>query len=693
MLNNIHLSANDRSKVSSRFESAFNKLKQKSEVLNIDGEFGKFKTKIDSKNVGRVLFNIPMEDTTFEKCKINPIDSSWLNSSPELRKFAATGIQGWQTPKEALKERQLNYLTTMSQLQNSNESDERLLFGKAERNNSQRSSIPRATAGSDGMKLRTFFESSVERSTLHNIIQQRIEQNKDYLLPLNDDNLYTNDKGFSKLREKFQPNTSSYSQESTRQMKGLAEDTGAGSSNSIISYYLNRQAEKRKGEMKGSSVGPIENIVTSNTLHNTGTNFSSIGGSHISQSQLKSGNESKKGSPVLCKASKPRHCSSPGDKQKNVNKIRLLIETLQNKDSLKGINVMSILGYGNSGSRNTSNQKKSSPGISGSRVSSAVGNVKLTKASKENLQCLLSKPQTPSSALIKTPVNKKPIEFIADHGRGNKPPRGTSDSSKNRRSRDSNDFIKNTPHGHNTTTDATLRSASPQAEKNTTSSFYQGPSYQSQEAPNLAPLAGENLPTAEDFFRESASDENYEALTFYDVVQPSLMEKVKSLSEGVPTRETIGQFKALSKMIVTLVTKLKQKQDVYDDIREYVDLCQQQTFSLFENIFLNDSAKTIASRILKLERWTVVSLFNVVLNSSKYAEIVSEKIFASMVLIYKLNQYFWIWMHRIQDKHSLDWGIELSDQLLALSAESHGMKFFEKIHETTQALLDQINEL
>lgn len=95
--------------------------------------------------------------------------------------------------------------------------------------------------------------------------------------------------------------------------------------------------------------------------------------------------------------------------------------------------------------------------------------------------------------------------------------------------------------------------------------------------------------------------------------------------------------------------------------------------------------------MLKFERWAVLCLFNYIINLDKFDDSVGARIQELVKTIWKMNQMFWLWLHRLAARYGLLWSFPLNDTLRKLSDRLTNMKYFEKLHEVTQMLLDQIN--
>lgn len=60
----------------------------------------------------------------------------------------------------------------------------------------------------------------------------------------------------------------------------------------------------------------------------------------------------------------------------------------------------------------------------------------------------------------------------------------------------------------------------------------------------------------------------------------------------------------------------------------------------------------------------------------------------------ELNYLQMVWLHRIGTYAAIKWPYDSQTQFLELGVKDlKGMLFFEKIHEVTQQLLDDINEM
>lgn len=78
-----------------------------------------------------------------------------------------------------------------------------------------------------------------------------------------------------------------------------------------------------------------------------------------------------------------------------------------------------------------------------------------------------------------------------------------------------------------------------------------------------------------DTSREITSQDEVEADCFYQIASTA----------EVPTDHQMSHFRKVSEVIANIVSKFRSKKDVYDDIREYVDLCQMPTFNSFEVVY------------------------------------------------------------------------------------------------------------
>lgn len=99
------------------------------------------------------------------------------------------------------------------------------------------------------------------------------------------------------------------------------------------------------------------------------------------------------------------------------------------------------------------------------------------------------------------------------------------------------------------------------------------------------------------------------------------------------------------------------------------------------------------ARILKLERWAVLSAFNYE-TCSQPKKHTNRNLFTEMLVnLWRLNQLAWIWLDHISTVSGWCWNLQMNEMLLEISQNFKSMKFFEKVHEVTQNLLDDINEV
>lgn len=99
------------------------------------------------------------------------------------------------------------------------------------------------------------------------------------------------------------------------------------------------------------------------------------------------------------------------------------------------------------------------------------------------------------------------------------------------------------------------------------------------------------------------------------------------------------------------------------------------------------------SRILKLERWAVLALFNFEVSQIGNKQNSRHLLTFMLTEMWRANQLAWIWLHRIAAVAGSNWNLDLDETLQDLALKFKGMKFFEKVHEITQTLLDSINEV
>lgn len=199
---------------------------------------------------------------------------------------------------------------------------------------------------------------------------------------------------------------------------------------------------------------------------------------------------------------------------------------------------------------------------------------------------------------------------------------------------------------------------------------------------------GPEIPTS--FYEHNFShhqSEDSESTTYY------LLHTTNSSSMSVPSPAEMTPFLQVSSVLAKVIGKVRISKDVYEDIREYVDRCQSAVFNSFESFFINESAKALFSRVLKLERWAMIYLFNYTVNKQEYEsrKDLKKKFLDMLITLWRVNQLCWIWLQRVSVMYRFNWQFDLNESLNNLSSKLTNMCFFKKIHQVTQTLLDEIN--
>lgn len=70
-----------------------------------------------------------------------------------------------------------------------------------------------------------------------------------------------------------------------------------------------------------------------------------------------------------------------------------------------------------------------------------------------------------------------------------------------------------------------------------------------------------------------------------------------------------------------------------------------------------------------------------------------NQVSALMKTLWELNQMGRIWMNQIARYNNLEWCLPLSDNEILMSQRYQGDAFFDRFHDLTQKLLDQLNEV
>ena len=106
--------------------------------------------------------------------------------------------------------------------------------------------------------------------------------------------------------------------------------------------------------------------------------------------------------------------------------------------------------------------------------------------------------------------------------------------------------------------------------------------------------------------------------------------------------------------IYSIQKNLEKGNDVYDLIRLYADFAQEREFNYIEKIFIHKEARTLFSKILKIERWGVILLFYF-----KVAGIANQrlekKLFEMMREIWKSHNNLVNWIKCLNKEHSMKW--------------------------------------
>ena len=434
-------------------------------------------------------------------------------------------------------------------------------------------------------KLKSMYESSIDRANISQIVRQRLEQNRANLLIEEDDKDY-----IRRVKQAF----------SNREGTPLANNWEGGSGKGSP---LSNQ--KYTGCSAVSNF--IKGLVSSKSLSKDKKNPSKISerkasrnldfGNHANQGnnekQQKEVQEEEKRSispPSVQKncpkssnnaATKVNH-SSNKDKGKK-SKIKLFINTLQNKDNFKA-----LLNAGKSRPSATPHEALKKKFDQRSCVTEE--NQKLSRLAIVNqqkhfepsrLQNLALSPRTQTTSPNTRPVKK----FIETEGAadGRVQEKRTTSYKNNQKDHKSNrQSSKDGPNGiptkqkdstktqtapnshfeeimEKTLSNKTLKRRSIKGFGNNTSSIENS---QTLKRPSKG---------------EDQSSVDIEAATFYFILN-----EASDRGYTRPTDIQMSSFRVVTKVIGTVIGKLRSNQDYYDDLREYVDVCQVPVFSLFE---------------------------------------------------------------------------------------------------------------
>lgn len=236
---------------------------------------------------------------------------------------------------------------------------------------------------------------------------------------------------------------------------------------------------------------------------------------------------------------------------------------------------------------------------------------------------------------IRIPAGRKTVKWSSNLPKGNS---GYNSILKNRKNKISNKTIK-TSSDYNNLRMLKKRGSKQGSKKN--------PSVQNKKV--FSPLSHRTVP------KFSISKKPVNTSTNFDnYFKLSLKSKV------VTRKLKDSDFLLNSGNQVNIINKaMKDGIETYEKIRVYADLAQEYEFDILEEIFFDDDARRLCSRVLKLERWTIILVF--------YFEIVKKKIPKLLSLLKGMMENIWnnqgfliSWLKILVVKHSLDWDLENS---------------------------------
>lgn len=178
-----------------------------------------------------------------------------------------------------------------------------------------------------------------------------------------------------------------------------------------------------------------------------------------------------------------------------------------------------------------------------------------------------------------------------------------------------------------------------------------------------------------------------ESAVFYKLERESAARRFEH-----PPKSEIDSFRQVQALVLQVLRQLKAGRSGEELLGEYVEVCQQRVFELFEvnpdnqHLFQADAPRAAFARLLKLERWSMLLLFahRLVPEDSESAELQSLFVQALEVLVV-LHDLQRVWLHRIERASRKDWGVELQTPNQALLDRSlRDLNFFKHLAEQTR---------
>lgn len=100
-----------------------------------------------------------------------------------------------------------------------------------------------------------------------------------------------------------------------------------------------------------------------------------------------------------------------------------------------------------------------------------------------------------------------------------------------------------------------------------------------------------------------------------------------------------------------------QNTDVYEHVRVYADLAQELDFDQLASLMLDQKARALMARMLKLEHYAVVVLFYFKVTNIRTVNL-QERLIALLEKVWANYNIFLNWIKEINLALNLDWVIE-----------------------------------
>jgi hypothetical protein len=138
-------------------------------------------------------------------------------------------------------------------------------------------------------------------------------------------------------------------------------------------------------------------------------------------------------------------------------------------------------------------------------------------------------------------------------------------------------------------------------------------------------------------------------------------------------------LKSIKDHLAQIAIKFANREDVYELIREYLDLCQHPQILELENIFMDKRANELIAKVLKVERWILILLFCHNLNSSGTSSKVNGLLAELANLASKACQFLWVWLHRADNASKTGKNLEVDSFEIKLSESYPGYSLVAKL--------------